>query len=128
MRKMPEIKAENGFVTSIDGNAIPRTKLYAHYIVFSNSKTDKCSTLLVDDNPTSYKEFSITKKYSNLKIPCFGLKIEDGKVYQYLEVNITPNLMSFKISTANLETNQLDTYSPTLMGVVISSDTVTPLN
>ena len=42
MRKMPEIKAENGFVTSIDGNAIPVTKLYSHYIVFSDTNTDKC--------------------------------------------------------------------------------------
>ena len=35
MRKMPEIKAENGFVTSIDGNAIPRTKLYMQFDILT---------------------------------------------------------------------------------------------
>lgn len=128
MRKMPEIKAENGFVTSIDGNAIPRTKLYAHYMVLNDTTTDKCYAYLVDDNPKSYKEYSIKFWHENLKIPCFGLKIDGGKVYQYMELSVTPNYYSIRFASANLETNKIDTYSSTLMGSIIKSDTVTPLN
>ena len=128
MRKMPEIKAENGEVKSIDGNVIPRTKLYAHYIVFNETRTDKCYAFLIDDNPKSYKEVSITQKYSNLRIPCFGIKIDGGEAYQYLQFSIEPNLIRIRFGAANLETKSITTYSTTLMGSFISSDTVTPLN
>ena len=129
MRKMPEIKAENGFVTSIDGNAIPTTKLYAHSITFSDTQTDKRYVYLVDNNPQSYKEFNIQAKYATLTIPCFGFKIQNGITYQYLEFSsIGHNMYSFRYGRANLETNKIDTYSDTVMGIIILSDVVTPLN
>ena len=128
MRKMLEIKTENGEVKSIDGNVIPTTKLYAHYMVLQDTQTDKCYAYLVDDNPKSYKEYAIEFFHKNLTIPCFGLKIDGGKVYQYMEFKITPNFYSIRYATGNLETNKIDTYSSTLMGSIIRSDTVTPLN
>ncbi len=129
MRKMPEIKAENGIVTSIDGNAIPRTKLYAHYITIKNTDTDKCYTYIVDDNPESYKDFDIHEKYTNLTIPCFGFKIQGGKAYQYVEFSsISNNMYIVRYGCADLETNKVIISSSTLMGSVVDSDVVTPLN
>lgn len=112
MRKMPEIKAENGFVTSIDGNAIPVTKLYSHYIVFSDTQTDKCYAFLVDDNPNSYKNASLVEKHPNLTIPCYGQKIEGGKVYQYIDIILDPDIgYGLQFMYANLETNGVDRYT-----------------
>lgn len=128
MKRLSDIKTENGFVTSIDGNAIPRTKLYGHYIVLSNTNTDKCYTFLVDDNPESYKDYWIGDKYDELTIPCFGLKIDGGKVYQYTEFSITPNFNTIKFYRANPETNKIDVVSNYLYGSFVKSDTVTPLN
>ena len=126
---MSEIKAENGFVTSIDGNAIPRTKLYAHYITISDTDTDKCYTYIVDDNPKSYKNFDIQAKYTNLTIPCFGFKIQGGKAYQYVEFSgIGNNMYIVRYGYADLETNRVITGSSTLMGSIVESDVVTPLN
>lgn len=129
MRKMPEIKAENGEVKSIDGNVIPVTKLYSHYIVFNDVNTDKCYAFLVDDNPNSYKTIDITVKHPNLTIPCYGQKIADGKVYQYVDVILDPNLgYGFQYMYANLETKKVDRYTTWTYGSAIKSDTVTPLN
>ena len=125
MRKMPEIKADNGFVTSIDGNAIPTSKLYGHYIVFNDSNTDKCYTFLIDDNPTVYNDTSLKKRYPTLKIPCYGLMVKDGKGYQYIELNISGGYYTTRYARANLETNEIDSYSK---AAFIKSDTVTPLN
>ena len=128
MRKMPEIKAENGFVTSIDGNAIPRMKLYAHYIVLSDSQTDNCYTFLIDDNPTSYNTRSLKEKHPNLKIPCYGIRMSNGKVYQYTEFNISFGSYIIGYARANLETNEIDSYSVTPYGSAVQSDYVAPLN
>lgn len=129
MRRMLEIEAENGEVKSIDGNVIPVTKLYSHYIVFSDTNTDKCYAFLVDDNPKSYKNTSLERKHPNLTIPCYGQKIEGGKAYQYIDVIIDPNVgTGFQYMYANLETNRVDRYTTWAYGSVIKSDTVTPLN
>ena len=129
MRKMPEIKAENGFVTSIDGNAIPVTKLYSHYIVLQDNNTDKCYAFLVDDNPNSYKKVSLREKHPNLTIPCFGQKIDGGKVYQYIGLILDPDVgYGFQYMYGNLETNKVDRYTTWSYGSVVKSDTVTPLN
>ena len=129
MRKMPEIKAENGFVASIDGNAIPVTKLYSHYLVFNDSNTDRCYAVLVDDNPNSYKNVSLRGKHPNLTIPCYGQKIEGGKVYQYINAILDQSLgYGFQYTYANLETNRVDRYTSWVTGSVVTSDTVTPLN
>ena len=129
MRRMPEIEVENGKVKSIDGIAIPVTKLYSHYIVFNDTNTDKCYAFLVDDNPNSYKNVSIKAKHPNLTIPCYGQKIDGGKVYQYIDFIIDPNVgYGFQFMYANLETNRVDRYTTWVYGAVIQSDTVTPLN
>lgn len=129
MRKMPEIKAENGFVTSIDGNAIPVTKLYSHYIVFNNTNTDKCYAFLVDDNPNSYKSVNIMKKHPNLTIPCYGQKIADGKACQYIDVVFDPTVgYGLEYMYTNLESNIVGKMTDWKYGSVIKSDTVTPLN
>lgn len=125
---MPEIEFENGKVKSIDGNAMPTTKLYGHYIIFSNTDTDKYWTFLIDDNPESYKKVGLRSKYVNLTIPCYGFKINGGKVYQYTEFNITPSYYSVRYAIANLERNRIDIDSNILYGSVVASDTVTPLN
>lgn len=129
MRKMPEIKAENGFVTFIDGNAIPVTKLYSHYIVLNDSDTNKCYAFLVDDNPNSYKNVSLRDKHPNLTIPCYGQKIEGGKVYQYVDLILDPNVgYGLQFMYSNLETNRVDRYTTWVYGAIVKSDTVTPLN
>ena len=129
MKRLNDIKTENGFVTSIDGNAIPRTKLYSHFIVFSNTNTDKCYAIFVDDNPKSYKKADLTAKHPNLTIPCYGQKIGNGKVYQYIDVMLDPNVgFGLQYIYANLETNKVDIYTSWLYGSAITSDIVTPLN
>lgn len=129
MRKMPEIKAENGEVKSIDGNVIPVTKLYSHYIVIEDSNTNKCYAFLVDDNPNSYKNVSLREKHPNLTIPCYGQKIESGKVYQYIDLICDPNVgYGLQFMYANLETNRVDRFTTWSYGSAIKSDTVTPLN
>ena len=129
MRRMPEIEVENGEVKSIDGIAIPVTKLYSHYIVFSDTNTDKCYAFLVDDNPNSYKTTSIMEKHPNLTIPCYGQKIESGKAYQYVDAMFNPTVgYGFHYMYANLETNTVYRYTNWAYGSVIQSDTVTPLN
>lgn len=129
MRRMLEIEAENGEVKSIDGNVIPVTKLYSHYIVFNDTQTDKCYAFLVDDNPNSYKNVSITEKHPMLTIPCYGQKIEGGKAYQYVDVVFNPKVgIGFHYMSANLEANRVDRYTTWAYGSVIKSDTVTPLN
>lgn len=129
MRRMLEIEAENGEVKSIDGNVIPVTKLYNHYIVFNDSNTDKCYAFLTDDNPNSYKNVSLRDKHPNLTIPCYGQKIEGGKVYQYIDVVCDPNVgYGLQFMYADLETNRVSRYTTWAYGSVIKSDTVTPLN
>ena len=129
MRRMLEIEAENGEVKSIDGNVIPVTKLYSHYIVLSDTDTDKCYAFLVDDNPNSYKTTSLREKHPNLTIPCYGQKIQDGKVYQYVDLILDPNVgYGLQYMYANLETNRVYRYTSWLYGSVVKSDTVTPLN
>ena len=129
MRRMLEIEAENGEVKSIDGNVIPVTKLYSHYIVLNDSNTDKCYAFLVDDNPNSYKQVSLREKHPNLAIPCYGQKIEGGKVYQYVDFIIDPNVgYGLQFMYANLEANRVDRYTSWVYGAVVKSDTVTPLN
>lgn len=129
MRRMLEIEAENGEVKSIDGNVIPVTKLYNHYIVLNDGATNKCYAFLVDDNPNSYKNVSLREKHPNLTIPCYGQKIEGGKVYQYVDLIIDPNVgYGLQFTDANLETNRVDRYTTWAYGSVVKSDTVTPLN
>ena len=129
MRRMLEIEAENGEVKSIDGNVIPVTKLYNHYIVFSDTNTDKCYAFLVDDNPNSYKNDSLCKKHPNLTIPCYGQKIANGKVYQYIDLILDSNVSyGFQYMYGDLETNKVDRYTSWSYGSVVESDTVTPLN
>ena len=129
MRRMLEIEAENGEVKSIDGNVIPVTKLYSHYIVLNDSNTDKCYAFLVDDNPNSYKNVSLREKHPNLTIPCYGQKIEGGKAYQYVDFIIDQNVgYGLQYMYANLETNRVDRYTSWVYGAIIKSDTVTPLN
>ena len=129
MRRMPEIEVENGEVKSIDGIAIPVTKLYSHYIVFNDSDTDKCYAFLVDDNPNSYKTDSLREKHPNLTIPCYGQKIANGKVYQYIDLVIDPDVgYGFQYMYGNLETNRVDRYTSWSYGSVVKSDNVTPLN
>lgn len=129
MRRMPEIEAENGEVKSIDGIAIPKTKLYSHYIVFNDTNTDKCFAFLVDDNPDSYKNVSIMKKHPMLTIPCYGQKIEGGKAYQYVDVMFNPSVgVGFHYMNADLETNRVNRYTTWAYGSVIQSDDVRPVN
>ena len=129
MRRMLEIEAENGEVKSIDGNVIPVTKLYSHYIVIEDSNTNKCYAFLVDDNPNSYKNVSLREKHPNLTIPCFGQKIDGGKVYQYIDLIMDPNVgYGLQYMDANLETNRVARYTSWVYGAVVKSDTVTPLN
>ena len=129
MRKMPEIKVENGEVKSIDGNMIPVTKLYSHYIVFNDSTDNKCYAFLVDDNPNSYKISSLMGKHPNLTIPCYGQKIEGGKVYQYIDLILDTKVgYGFQYMYGNLETSRVDRYTSWSYGSVVKSDTVTPLN
>ena len=129
MRRMLDIEVENGEVKSIDGNVIPVTKLYNHYIVIEDSNTNKCYAFLVDDNPNSYKTVSLREKHPNLTIPCYGQKIEGGKVYQYIDLICDPNVgYGLQFMYANLETNRVDRYTSWVYGSVIKSDTVTPLN
>ena len=129
MRRMPEIEVENGKVKSIDGIAIPVTKLYSHYIVFNDSDTDKCYAFLVDDNPNSYKTTNILKKHAGLTMPCYGQKIDGGKVYQYIDVILDERVgYGLQYMEANLETKKLTRWTTWSMGAVIKSDTVTPLN
>ena len=129
MRRMPEIEVENGEVKSIDGIAIPVTKLYSHYIVFNDDNADKCYAFLVDDNPNSYKNESLREKHPNLTIPCYGQKIANGKVYQYIDLVIDPDVgYGFQYMYGNLETNRVDRYTSWSYGSVVKSDNVTPLN
>ena len=129
MKRLNDIKTENGFVTSIDGNAIPRTKLYSPYLVFNETNTDKCYAVVVDDNPNSYKTTNLREKHPYLTIPCYGQKIGDGKVYQYIDVKLDPRVgYGLKYMYANLETNKVDIYTNWVYGSAITSDIVTPLN
>ena len=89
MRKMPEIKAENGFVTSIDGNAIPTTKLYMHYILLTSNSHDFSYTFFIDDYPNSYTETPLRQRYSNAVLPLYGMKVSSGVAYQYTHMYIT---------------------------------------
>ena len=129
MRRMLEIEAENGEVKSIDGIAIPKTKLYSHYIVFNDTNTDKCYAVVVDGNPNSYKTIDIAEKYPYLTIPCYGQKIEGGKAYQYTDVVFDPRVgTGFHYMNADLGANRINRYTSWTYGSVIKSDTVTPLN
>ena len=129
MKRLNDIKTENGFVTSIDGNAIPVTKLYSHHVVFNDTNTNKCYAIFVDDNPNSYKTTSLRAKHPNLTIPCYGQKIENGKVYQYVDVMLDPHAgYGLRYIYANIETNRVDIYTTWLYGSPITSDIVTPLN
>lgn len=129
MRRMLEIEAENGEVKSIDGNVIPVTKLYSHYIVFNDTNTDKCYAFLVDDNPNSYKTTDITAKHPMLTIPCYGQKIEGGKAYQYVDVMFNPSIgVGFHYMNADLEANRVNRYTTWAYGSVVKSDDVRPLN
>ena len=128
MRKMPEIKAENGFVTSIDGNAIPRTKLYRHYINFISSGGDFAYTFFDDDYPNSYKETPLRERYANTSLPLYGLKVSSGFVCHYTSVYITMNSIREYYVYANLEKNEVITSSDASFGAFIRSDTVTPIN
>ena len=129
MRRMPEIEVENGKVKSIDGIAIPTTKLYSHYIVLNDTDTNKCYAFLVDDNPNSYKNTSIKERHPGLTIPCFGQKIEGGKIYQYVDFIIDPNVgYGLQYMYANLETNRVNRYTSWVYGAIVESDTVIPLN
>ena len=129
MRKMPEIEFEDGKVKSIDGNVIPVTKLYSHYIVFRDSDTDKCYAFLVDDNPNSYKTTDIMAKHPKLTIPCYGQKIQGGKVNQYIDIVFDPDIgYGLQYMDADLETNRVNRYTSWIYGSAIKSDTVTPLN
>lgn len=114
---------------SIDGNVIPVTKLYSHYIVFNDSNTDKCYAFLVDDNPNSYKNDSIMEKHPMLTIPCYGQKIADGKACQYIDVVFNPNVgYGVQYMYTNLESNVVGKITDWRYGSVIKSDDVTPLN
>lgn len=128
MRKMPEIKAENGFVTSIDGNAIPRTKLYRHYISFISTGDDFAYTFFDDDYPNSYTETPMRKRYANTSLPLYGMKISSGFVCHYTTVYITTNSIRKDYVYPNLEKNEVRTSSDSSFGSFILSDKVTPLN
>lgn len=129
MRKMPEIKVENGEVKSIDGIAIPKTKLYMHYIVFLGSSEDFSYTFLIDDYPNSYTETPMREKYSNTSLPLYGMKISSGAEYQYTRVKIAAEKSITKYyMRANLEKNEIYKSYETSFGSFIKSDTVTPLN
>lgn len=128
MRKMPEIKAENGEVKSIDGNVIPVTKLYMHYIEFISRSNDYSYTFLIDGYPNSYTETPMRERYSNTSLPLYGMKISSGAAYQYTTVYITTSSIRKYYMRANLENNEVYQSSEASFGSFIKSDKVTPLN
>lgn len=128
MRKMLEIKTENGEVKSIDGIAIPKTKLYMHYIEFISVGGDFAYTFLIDDYPNSYTETPLRKKYPNTILPLYGMKVSSGVAYQYTDVYITTNSIRKDYIRANSENNEVYRSSESSFGSFIRKDTVTPLN
>lgn len=128
MRRMPEIEVENGKVKSIDGIAIPKAKLYMHYIEFISVGGDFAYTFLIDDYPNSYTETPLRNRYSNTILPLYGMKISSGAAYQYTDVYITTKSIRKDYMRANLENNEVYRSSENSFGSFIRKDTVTPLN